>query len=80
MSFFETEKEKPVNRGAWASVYIKWNDDRGRAFQDVCSYWEEDEWIELEYMNQEAGLTTVRISKEGIRWVEFFTTKLEETA
>lgn len=78
MSFFETEK--PVNRGAWASVYIKWNDDRGRAFQDVSSCWEEDEWIELEYMNPEAGLTNVRISKEGIRWVEFFTTKLEETA
>ena len=75
MSFFEAEK--PVNRGSWESVYIKWNDDRGRAFMDVSAFWEEDYWVEIEYMHPEAGQTKVRISKDDIRWIEFFTKKLE---
>lgn len=77
MSIFEVEKKNPVDLGMWASVYIKWEDDRGRAFDGVISFIEEEEWIEIRYRHAEAGNVLIRISKEGIRWIEFFKTKPE---
>ncbi len=72
MSIFEAEKTKPLSHGGWASIYIKWNDDRGRGFEDVISFYEEPEWIEMVFVDSK-----IRIRKEGIRWIEFFETKPE---
>ena len=61
----------------WAAVVIKWNDDRGRGFDEVTNFSDDNGWLEFDYNNAEAGATRIRICKQGIRWIEFFRVKPE---
>ena len=83
MSFFEAKKPEyilePLSvRGNWATVYIKWDDDRGRGFDNVTMFSSSDDWISVTYTHPEAGEVNIKIRNHGIRWIEFFETKVED--
>lgn len=83
MSFFETKKPeyKPapmVSFKEWESVYIKWDDDRGRGFDNVTEFYPGEDWIKITYTHPEAGEVNIKIRNHGIRWIEFFETKVED--
>ena len=62
----------------WASVYIKWDDDRGRGFDNVTRFRVDVDWIELTYTHPDAGDVEIIIRNHGIRWIEFYETKVED--
>lgn len=77
---FETGAVSEINEAElmrFASVYIKWDDDRGRSFDNVCYFDVNDGWVELIYMHPEAGKTKIKINESGIRWIELFEKKPE---
>lgn len=83
MSFFETKKPEhtpaPMDSfKEWESVYIKWDDDRGRGFDNVTRFHADEDWIELTYTHPDAGEVEIKIRNHGIRWIEFFETKVED--
>ena len=83
MSFFEAKKPEHtpalmVSFAEWESVYIKWDDDRGRGFDNVTRFYPGDDWIEITYTHPEAGEVKIKIRNHGIRWIEFYETKVED--
>lgn len=56
------------------TVYIKWNDDRGRSFENAQHFVDWGECIEFTYSNPEAGRANIRVYKKEIRWLEFYDT------
>lgn len=80
MKIFNIETGEPAlldGSWDWAAVVIKWDDDRGRGFDEVSNFKNSDGWIEFDYRHPEAGKAHIRINEYGIRWIEFFETKPE---
>jgi len=78
---FETGAVSEINEAElmrFASVYIKWDDDRGRGFDNVTMFSSSDDWISITYTHPEAGEVNIKIRNHGIRWIEFFETKVED--
>lgn len=79
MKLFETEKPTIKRYEPTAqSLYVKWDDDRGRAFNQVTNFFDDGGYTEFDYVNVESGPTHIKIRNDGVRWWEFFNTPLEE--
>lgn len=79
MKLFETEKPTIKKYEPTAqSLYVKWDDDRGRRFDDVSDYIESARYVEFDYMNADCGKVHIWLSKDGIRWIEAFDNPPEE--
>lgn len=56
------------------NIFIKWNDDRGRSFENVDGFldWADYEYLEFKYDNPDTGRARIRVYKKEIRWLEFY--------
>ena len=54
------------------TIFIKWNDDRGRSFENIDDFLDWDEYVEFKYDNPDTGRARIRVYKDEIRWLEFY--------
>ncbi|MBR2096589.1 MAG: hypothetical protein IJ907_01915 [Prevotella sp.] len=67
----------PIEPAPWPlaegkALYVKWNDDRGRSFNNISNFKDDGECVSFSYDHPESGRTTIRLFKRNIRWLELF--------